>query len=426
MKKFLQVFIFVCCLFCISGVAYADVVLDVTFDESSWTSTVTVDLPLSRLAKYNGYDEGEFVDYEELLRPQATKRDGEDWVSIPFFLGYTTDYVCNTFELMSRKEDVQATIVGRILEDVHFPSVTLEPWSKPLSTQENIRGVVKIEMPAGKNKMDNPGGKWVLNLHRSPNTQLGFRGKPADTSGMTWDNGSTLSIDLNKYVDSGLSFSLEIARWHLMDLYQPYNAFYDVWLSHWFWEPVYYISKIEYMSGSNGMFRPNDNISVGELATVAIRQVHNHDKNAKQLNTDLSKYTTNVHWSAKSTQWLVDNGFADWLGVKGAVDKATCVKDATRLGAAEALVDTLLYSFPDIHLENERTFTLPSDCSSLTPEGKRIVERAAEFGITDAGLSQDEFRPNDKVTRAEFAKMLYAAFNAYSDWDMILFEQSRN
>ncbi len=192
-------------------------------------------------------------------------------------------------------------------------------------------------------------------------------------------------------------------------------AFTDVPLADWFATHVYTALKTGVMSGYRdeagtltGRFGPGDNVSLAQLAKIALAissrtDLHGAAQNQRANGTWAEPYVA----TAESLGWLVYQDHRE---------------DPSRAATRAEVVATLLQA-----LDVQRLWakgTVFSDVQILMPYADTI-ETAAHDGLIDVP-SDKTFRPGDPINRAELSKMLSVAMDLYGeDSEELLPESTR-
>lgn len=177
--------------------------------------------------------------------------------------------------------------------------------------------------------------------------------------------------------------------------------FDDVSKDNWESDAVNDLSKKDIVSGfPDGTFHSNDAVTREQLVKMLAEAFDLKGTGSTNF-TDVE----NGRWSASYISAAVANGI-----VKGTGDGTFFPEDnVTRQDAAVMLYN--LCGVKGISLTEE---TVPTDSGSISEYAKKSVCRLLSAGIV-SGFSDGSFHPNEALTRAQAAKMIYNLLNLSSD-----------
>ncbi|MCC3372494.1 S-layer homology domain-containing protein [Cohnella sp. REN36] len=202
---------------------------------------------------------------------------------------------------------------------------------------------------------------------------------------------------------AGLLFSALLL---MVTLAVPYRAsaaivFYDVGVSYWAYPQIISMSEVGLIKGySDNSFKPKKAVTREEFAALITRAFYLDlpDDGAKQTFADVAK----SRWSFGDIEAAKDflTGYYPPSG-KAFFDPTA---SATREDVAVALVKTLGYQPDD--LQDEGILDRFYDGDKVSPNMQTYVALAVENKLV-TGYEDGTFRPNQGVTRAEAAALLY-------------------
>lgn len=170
----------------------------------------------------------------------------------------------------------------------------------------------------------------------------------------------------------------------------------DVSPNNWYYEYVTELSDLGFINGyPDGLFHPEKTITNGEYFTLLFRV----------LNIDLEMYKkeTDTHWASAATRK------ADYLDlsmqikntndyINSAIDRKHAIKTTLKAIGLNDVVNARSFEYPfkDIEDKNLKLF-------------KDWIVNGYILGIIE-GDSQNNFNPNDTLTRAQASKILYNVY----------------
>ena len=168
-------------------------------------------------------------------------------------------------------------------------------------------------------------------------------------------------------------------------------AFSDI-AGHWAAEEIEKWSGRGIISGREGKFRPDESLSLAELATVYTRII-TLDTLAENTFEDISE----EDWFTEPVLKCVDAGIIDAEG-------------KTELGPREPVTRAeafmmLVRAFDIQPAEGDTLLRAYNDAKRLTPEQKPYFEALLSLGLISGG-SEVQLYPSDAISRAEVVDML--------------------
>lgn len=176
-------------------------------------------------------------------------------------------------------------------------------------------------------------------------------------------------------------------------------TFADLYSVPWAEDAIYYLADRGIINGySNGQFGPKDNITREQAASILVRQLYPNETSSTGLTfSDVKSNSPHYNTIAVALDHGLFNGYPD--GTFKPKDKLTRAAAAKILALAYNLTGQDA-KFKDIN---------------QTPWATDYINALATNGIT-SGYSDNTFRPNNSVTRAEFslflARILDSSFKA--------------
>lgn len=184
---------------------------------------------------------------------------------------------------------------------------------------------------------------------------------------------------------------------HINDVKISSTPFKDI-ENHWAKNEISVMSHKGYVNGSNGLYRPNDNITRAEFVSMLIRILNIQSEDVKPTFTDVKS----TDWYALNVNTAVKNGL-----VKGYEDNTfrpdapiTRQEIGTIIGSL--LNENLSYS------QAEEILSVYND--NVADWAKLKVASSVKAGIIQ-GLPGDVFAGNQNATRAQAAVMLLRYLN---------------
>jgi len=173
------------------------------------------------------------------------------------------------------------------------------------------------------------------------------------------------------------------------------GRFRDIAASHWAFDEIRTLSEIELIIGyENSYFKPNEPITRAEVVAELAEYLNLDFSNRSVLFKDVSS----DHWAVGAVNAMYKEGY-----IGGSNGSFRPEDTLTRAQLAKIFTEVF-------HLKpaaQTQTFTdVPADHWAY-----QAIQALAASGIT-TGYSDGSFRPNDRVTRAQFAVFLYRAINA--------------
>lgn len=168
-------------------------------------------------------------------------------------------------------------------------------------------------------------------------------------------------------------------------------AFSDI-AGHWAAEEIEKWSARGIINGSEGKFRPDESLSLAELATIYTRII-TLDTLAENTFEDIP----DEEWFAEPILKCVDAGIIDAEG-------KTQLGPREPVTRAEAFM-TLVRAFDIQPAEGETLLRAYNDAKRLTPEQKPYFETLLTLGLISGG-SEVQLYPGDAISRAEAVDML--------------------
>ena len=182
------------------------------------------------------------------------------------------------------------------------------------------------------------------------------------------------------------------------------QMFDDVPTTHWAFEYISELVERNVLSGyPDGRFRPNNTVSRAEFAKIMVV--------AAGINADRPEYINNIHFEDMQNHWanpFVNAGRNYLTGyVSGGKRYFRPDQPALREDIAVAIVALKGYNTNLADLSIIRAMFKDYDAISLSI--RPFVSTAVEKGLM-SGYPDETFRPQNTVTRAEAATMLWRAY----------------
>ena len=159
---------------------------------------------------------------------------------------------------------------------------------------------------------------------------------------------------------------------------------------HWGVNSIERIANMGLLKGyADGTFRPNNSVTQEEMLAILMRLVDKNNINTSGTNQKLS---TLPNWAKASVQGAVNNGFININRFRAntpASRAITCVAFAKMLGLQEVSVDNVKFTDKNQIESGDLGYIL------AMYEAKYIT-----------GTVDNQFKPNDNITRAEMAVIL--------------------
>ena len=158
-----------------------------------------------------------------------------------------------------------------------------------------------------------------------------------------------------------------------------YNQlFTDIPTTHWAAGEIAWANQRGYMNGSNGRFNPNGTITFQQLWMVMARLTGNYPANM-----------------ADARRWATENGFAEANNPNVAVTRHQLVTSLHRCALLMGSTNRLSSSLA------------PYRDSQTVPSGSRVSMSWAVANGIISGTAEGRLNPNETITRAQFAVILY-------------------
>ncbi|MGE5473327.1 MAG: S-layer homology domain-containing protein, partial [Ignavibacteriales bacterium] len=208
------------------------------------------------------------------------------------------------------------------------------------------------------------------------------------------------TTDQNKY------YTFEITAGGSIDVPGEAN-FKDVSIEHWAYNEIMEMSKSGIINGySDGTFKPEKAVTRAEFAKMMVLSLNlalNNPSNATFVDLGSS------HWAYKFVEAAKSylTGYKTTEGMKYKPDKNAMREDVT-----VALVRAKGYQNDSVNeAEIYKTF---KDANKISPNLRKYVLIAKKRGLIN-GDPNGKFRPQDTLTRAEAAKLLWQIANQVGD-----------
>jgi len=191
--------------------------------------------------------------------------------------------------------------------------------------------------------------------------------------------------------------------------WEEIGMFPDVKSTHWAREAILYMAKNGVVAGyPDGKFRPNESVTREQLARMMVEAL---DLPINMPDTPTFKDVDKENWSYKyvesAKQYLAGFTMKDGSYYRG-------TQNVTREDIAFALVEAKGYI--DHQVDTSKLSSIFKDTDKLSAEKKRHILIAYEKNLI-SGYSDNTFRPEGPITRAEAAQVLYNVLFPYSDND---------
>ncbi len=161
---------------------------------------------------------------------------------------------------------------------------------------------------------------------------------------------------------------------------------------HWAEVEIMRWSSKGVLGGSDGMFRPDDSLSLAEFAVVLSRVLPMEDK-ARNIYTDVE----NAAWYSDALLKCVAAGIIE-DGGKTELGPAESVK-------REAAFLMLARAFGIEPVEGTALLDAYNDKKNVSPQAVGYIEALLQAGITDEHSAQQIY-PQQEITRAELVTLL--------------------
>ena len=183
---------------------------------------------------------------------------------------------------------------------------------------------------------------------------------------------------------------------HFSEYAVGYNnvSFSDV--SGWYADSVNYLAARGILSGSNGKFNPNSDITRAEFVTIL----------ANLAGADLSGYTTSSFTDVATTKWFF--GAIQWANKNGiAVGSGGEFHPNARITRQDmaVMIDRYVEKVAKVDLASTTKAVEFADKIEIADYAKTAVSIMQQAGIV-AGKDNNQFDPTANATRAETAKMM--------------------
>ncbi len=175
------------------------------------------------------------------------------------------------------------------------------------------------------------------------------------------------------------------------------TAFSDT-VDHWSRNTVGALASAGLLKGDgNGTFRPEGTVTRAEFLQMAINMLRLEETPYRGAYNDV----TGNEWYAGTIQAAHDIGFLNPAMTVGGTAKPNQI--ITREEAASVMLRVAQVKYPAPDTKDMKAFT---DNAKITAWAKDSVYGAAQYGII-LGYPDGSFRPQDNMTRAEAASMMY-------------------
>ena len=159
---------------------------------------------------------------------------------------------------------------------------------------------------------------------------------------------------------------------------------------HWGGNSIERIATLGLLKGyADGTFKPNNNVTQEEMLAIVMRLVDDNNVTTSDYNQKLS---TLPKWAKESVQGAVNNGFINinrFQANTPASRAITCVAFAKMLGLKEVSVDRVKFTDKNQIESGDLGYIL------AMYEAKYVT-----------GTADNQFKPNNNITRAEMAVIL--------------------
>ncbi|RSK28677.1 hydrolase Nlp/P60 [Bacillus sp. HMF5848] len=204
---------------------------------------------------------------------------------------------------------------------------------------------------------------------------------------------SSVGVSTSSLNDPYYWKSRYIGARRVLDLSEEANSFSDITDEHWAYEEITALAEDKLFIGfEEGQFLPNDNIARDEAAAYMAQALKLSLSDRSENYEDVSRY----HWAVGAINALLEEDI---------IIEETEFRPAKALTRAE-LATWFVKAFNLKVSDNLITFT---DIDTSLPY-YNDVQALASSGIT-TGYDDGTFRPDEPVTRAQFAVFLYRALN---------------
>lgn len=196
------------------------------------------------------------------------------------------------------------------------------------------------------------------------------------------------------FVSSNARLTLKVERdWVLTAVFEkdaPRDPYPDVPWYEWYYDAVSFVSENGYMSGSEGLFRPEDSMTRAMLAQVLYNRAGRPNST---IGSGFSDVPSN-EWYAQAVAWAASRGIANGYenGRFGPDDSVT----------REQLV-TMLWRYAGAPASSRPIFA--GDAYQISGFAQTAMRWAVENGIIK-GHENGQLDPQGMATRAQAAQML--------------------
>ena len=240
-------------------------------------------------------------------------------------------------------------------------------------------------------------------LHNSlPESKIAFYNASEDDRMycLTWDEiGAKNKLISTDYEDGVLTSAVNSRRWFGIynDALMPNGKFTDVPSDHWAYEYIDYLSASRIVTGSDGKFSPDDNVTREEFVKILVDAL---DLNKADSRCDFKDVNANdwyyKHVSSAFEQGIINGTDADLFGVG---------ENISRQDIAVIIVRALDYK--QIPLEPVLShYGYFFDADSISDYAQDAVMAMYLSGFV-SGDEDYRFNPHAPATRAEVAKIIY-------------------